>query len=186
MRDIDVRRALRAQTLAKHYADPRSRVIEELGLCQGEARVDLAVVNGSLHGYEIKSERDTLNRLGQQAEAYGLVFDEMTLVLSEKHLASALEQIPPWWGVVVASPNRAGIGLRHHRKGKRNKTLSAFHLAQLLWRNETLRVLEGIGQSRGFASKPRTVLWQALADAVPLSTLRRVVRETLKVRAAWR
>ena len=31
-------------------------LIHELGVCAGLARVDIALVNGSLHGFEIKSE----------------------------------------------------------------------------------------------------------------------------------
>ena len=34
--------------------------VEELGVCRGRVRVDVAVVNGTLHGYEIKSDRDSL------------------------------------------------------------------------------------------------------------------------------
>ena len=69
MRDIDIRRRLRADERL-HPWDSNTRIVEELGLCQGVARVDLAVVNGTIHGYEIKSERDTLTRLSGQAEIY--------------------------------------------------------------------------------------------------------------------
>jgi len=36
----------------------------------GASRIDRAVVNGSVHGYEIKSETDDLTRLPAQARAY--------------------------------------------------------------------------------------------------------------------
>jgi len=63
MRDIDVRRKLRVEVERSHECEFDTLIVEELGLCQGIARVDLAVVNGSVHRYEIKSESDTLTRL---------------------------------------------------------------------------------------------------------------------------
>jgi hypothetical protein len=48
-------------------------MLDEFGLEHGEVRVDVAVINGELHGYEIKSERDTLERLPRQVKAYSAV-----------------------------------------------------------------------------------------------------------------
>ncbi len=60
MREIDIRLALRAKLEKLHPGESDTLLGQELGLCQGFARVDLAVVNGTVHGYEIKSEQDTL------------------------------------------------------------------------------------------------------------------------------
>ena len=65
MRDSEIRNTLRATLLSEHAGDPTAVVIDELGICQGSARIDMAVVNGSLNGYEIKSDLDTLARLPQ-------------------------------------------------------------------------------------------------------------------------
>ncbi|HET7057847.1 MAG TPA: sce7726 family protein, partial [Nitrospiraceae bacterium] len=69
--DSDIRRVLRSKLLLKHADELDTVIIEELGLCRGQVRVDLSVVNGLLHGYEIKSDRDSLRRLRSQAELYG-------------------------------------------------------------------------------------------------------------------
>jgi hypothetical protein len=53
-------------------------IIDELGLCRGTVRVDIAVVNGVLKGYEIKGDQDTLRRLASQAATYNRIFDTMT------------------------------------------------------------------------------------------------------------
>src|SRR5690242_17854466 len=66
LRDRDVRKALKSKLLREHIADPRTLVLDELGLRHGACRVDIAVVNGSMHGYEIKSDSDTLERLPSQ------------------------------------------------------------------------------------------------------------------------
>ena len=47
--------------------NPDTLFIEELGLCQGQARIDSAAVTSVLHGYELKSNRDRLTRLASQA-----------------------------------------------------------------------------------------------------------------------
>src|SRR6187402_1509374 len=57
--DPDVRALLR-EYLEDVHKGSDTRLLEELGLCQGDVRVDVAVVNGELSGYEIKSPSDTL------------------------------------------------------------------------------------------------------------------------------
>lgn len=80
LRDLDIRRALRALLAEGHAGEPGARVVDELGIRQGSARVDLAVINGSINGFEIKSDADRLDRLGRQRDAYGTVLDTVTLV----------------------------------------------------------------------------------------------------------
>ncbi len=63
MRDRDVRQALRRKVLRDHIGDSSTLVLDELGLRHGTCRVDIAVVNSLLHGYEIKSDADNLARL---------------------------------------------------------------------------------------------------------------------------
>ncbi|MXW55980.1 MAG: sce7726 family protein [Gammaproteobacteria bacterium] len=85
IRDPEVRPALRTYLQQQESADSNSLVIEELGLCQGAARIDLLTVSGVLHGYEIKSNRDRLTRLVSQAATYSRVLDRVTLVVCPQH-----------------------------------------------------------------------------------------------------
>ena len=96
IRDAEVRPALRAYLDQRQSAHPDTLVVEELGLCQGRARIDLATVSDVLHGYEIKSPRDRLTRLTSQAATYDRVFDRVTLVVGPQHVASALKLVPRW------------------------------------------------------------------------------------------
>src|SRR5262245_26146770 len=59
--DAEIRHALRAYLRARYADKPGTAILDELAICRGQVRVDLAVVNGSVHGYEIKSDRDTLD-----------------------------------------------------------------------------------------------------------------------------
>ena len=55
MLDKDVRQAVKDKILKAHINDPSTLVIDELGLDHGRNRVDIAVINGELHGYELKA-----------------------------------------------------------------------------------------------------------------------------------
>src|SRR5258705_11381859 len=101
MRDQDIRSALHFDILKLPCHDEETLVIDELGLCEGDARIDIAVVNGTLSGYEIKSSADTLQRLPHQVAVYGRLFDQVTLVSSESHIEKAQGMIPPWWGIIA-------------------------------------------------------------------------------------
>ncbi len=94
MRDRDIRQTLRQDLTAKHADEPDTLIVDELALCQGMARVDMAVVNGFLSGYEIKSDKDTLTRLPAQCFAYNRVFDYVVIVTATNHLANVLSVLP--------------------------------------------------------------------------------------------
>ncbi|WP_431854362.1 sce7726 family protein [Azospirillum sp.] len=186
MRDADVRRVLRAEIDAAHAADHDTRVVEELALEHGTSRVDIAVINGEIHGYEIKSERDTLERLPKQIELYSLVLDKVTLVVGARHLSHAQEIIPPWWGIRVAELRGGSVVLSPERSEEVNPSPDALTIAMLLWREEALEELEARGLARGVRSKPRRAVYERLVSGMSLPDLRHLVRCRLKNRANWR
>ncbi len=186
MRDTDVRSALRATVLARHVRDPDTLVIDELGLESGVVRVDIVVVNGLMHGYEIKSDADTLDRLPAQVEGYGRVLDRVTLVVGSRHAAAAQRLVPEWWGIYIAQENAGHVQFRAARRERANPGLELHAVAALLWRDEALALLEARGRARGLRSKPRRDLYDALVDAVASTELRRCVRDALRSRTAWR
>ena len=186
MRDIDIRRELRREMTLQHGRDPETLVVEELGLCQGLARVDLAVINGSIHGYEIKSEQDTLNRLPGQTQTYNRVFDYVTVVTSRKHADKIAKMVPNWWGISIAVPAESGVLLIKKRQAKKNRKTDSFALAQLLWRDEAIDALVSVGVT-GIKSKPRQLLWRRLSLDIPQEELGRIIRTRLKQRSTrWR
>lgn len=186
MRDRDVRRALHEE-LAREHADELEQTlfVDELGLC-GEVRVDVAVVNGSLSGYELKSERDTLRRLPNQVAFYSRVLDFATLVVAESHLKGARELIAPWWGLTLARAHGGEVILEHVKEPEFNVSVDPMSIAQLLWRDEALAELAARGLDRGVRTKPRWVVWSRLVEAVDRDELRAAVRDRLKDRSGWR
>lgn len=187
MRDIDIRLALRKEIQSLHCMEPDTLVVEELGLCQGVARVDVAVVNGTVHGYEIKSEQDTLARLPGQLNVYSRALEFVTIITAQIHTEKIEKLVPWWWGIWSAVPTENGIWLQKTRKSRRNPRVDSFAVAQLLWRDEALDALAGRGLAKGLRSKPREELWRKLADDIPQRELAELVRTRLKNRGAdWR
>ncbi len=190
MRDAEIKRALRAGPLRAYRDDPETRIVEELGLFQGFSRIDVAVINGSLHGFEIKSECDSLRRLPNQIAAYGAIFDTLTAVVSPKHLRGVVRLLPPWWGVLVVRASGSPQACPQWecvRSAVQNQTADITALVQLLWRDEAagLLVAHGVKPS-SLVFKPRRLLWKELCSAVPETELRAEIRTMLKVRPHWR
>lgn len=185
MKDSDIRKVILSDLGRKFENDPDTMIVEELGLCQGEARVDIAVVNGSIHGFEIKSNQDTLKRLAGQAAIYSRVLDSITLIVGSEHLDKALKIIPKWWGVLEAKKNKRNINLHDIRAYQKNPMLDPEAIIQLIWRDEALEVLRKRGLHKGYISKPKWVLWEQIIEKLSLNELRKEVRDTLKSRGNW-
>ncbi|MCC8444767.1 sce7726 family protein [Xanthomonas cannabis] len=186
-RDSDVRAALMKNVISDHIANPDTLVVQELGLNRGSCRVDVAVVNGLLHGYEIKSDADTLSRLPSQVISYSAVLDKATLVVGASHTMRALSLIPDWWGVrIVKTGARGAVLIEPLRPARMNDGIDATALALLLWRDELVGALASLGVEKSKLRAPRAQLAQTLAEVLPLKRLRPLVRERVKNRTGWR
>lgn len=181
--DRAIRVALRSRVRQQYRRASGTVLLEELGLCRGFARVDLAVVNGLMHGYEIKSDRDSLRRLSSQVEAYGKVFDRLTLVVGDRHVADAKKTLPSWWGVIRASSSTDGPKFQVLRLPKQNPLRDARALVELLWAEDAIALLEARGAARGVRGKPKRYLWDRIAQEVRIEVIAAAVRRQLKARA---
>lgn len=188
MRDVDVRRALRREMNSLHPDRTDTLIVEELGICQGIARVDLAVVNGTFHGFEIKSERDTLSRLPYQADIYSQALEYVTIVAAPSHLAGVRDVVPAWWGVWSATQGKQGeVQLVVRRRARRNPSLQVEALVQFLWRDEALQILLDYNLAGGMISKSRQHIWNRLSTNFTVDEIGELVRSRLKQRASgWR
>lgn len=175
--------ALRAE-LGKNA---NSLIIEELGLRHGSARIDIAVIGTSIHGVELKSNNDTLERLSDQATVYNAVLEGVTLVVGDCLLGPAIDVIPTWWGLKVAFHGHGGeVCLVDVRNAGRNPSLDKVALAELLWRDEALALLQDLEEDRGLRSKPRRELYEHLASILDLDRLLHLVTEAVRGRVGWR
>lgn len=187
MREYDVRQALYECEIQRIVAqDPSTLVIDELGLMQGKYRIDVAVINGRLHGYEIKSASDNLDRLAAQQASYSQIFDRMTLVADERHVARAVKIIPSWWGLIAVSMRDGQPFLNEIWPSRQNYSIEPLSLCQLLWREEALQILADLGLDHSVRTKSRKLMWQLLAAVLTLDELRAAVSQKLKNRTGWR
>lgn len=186
-KDIDIRTCLHKHIKSKYQNDLNTIVVDELNLCQGDARIDVAVINGAMHGFEIKSESDTLERLPNQINIYNQVMDTVTIVTGECHADKIMDMVPTWWGVSITSRvSEYDIKLFDLRLSNRNPEINPLSVAQLLWRNEALSILKELGLQKGLLSKPKNILWEKLALSLPIEELQYYVRKQLKNRKGWR
>lgn len=185
--DKIIRELLLHELELKYGNDNTVRVIEELGLDHGAARIDVAVLNGVMHGYEIKSDADTLYRLPWQINAYNSVFSKMTIVVGAKHLEHVINLVPEWWEIVLVKQASNGeISFYQIRDGLTNKNQDNEAIARLLWKEEAIGVLRECNAARGVISKPRGAVYERLANTLDTATLQRRVRDILFARDGWR
>lgn len=162
--------------------DSNTIIVNEFGISHGIRRIDLAVVNGVMRGYEIKSEKDKLDRLPSQSASFSSVFDFLTLVVSTNHLTKAVELLPQWWGITEALWDQDRIILMERREAQFNPATDPRLLVALLWREEALQALSVRGLDKGLRTAPRTRMWQVLLDAVPKAELQAIVRTSICAR----
>ncbi|MBI3305984.1 sce7726 family protein [Candidatus Nomurabacteria bacterium] len=189
--DKIIRKALR-EVLKKEIGNYKSEkklpaeIFEEFGVSHGTARIDFAIINGVMHGYEIKSDRDTLDRLPEQMKQYNTVFDKMTLVVGKKHLYHAVNTVPSWWGITLVKIEENKIIFQTIRENGENQDQVDVSIARLLWREEALKILEEKNKAKGFRSKNRNIIYEKLVDVLDINTLKDYVRNILVSRRGWR
>jgi hypothetical protein len=187
MKDCDIREAVHKKILRRHHANPKTLIIDELGLKHGTCRADIAVVNGWLSGFEIKSDKDSLFRLENQAEVYNAVFNYITIVAGESHFPSVMDYVSDWWGIIICTKGpRGAIKFSTVRKPIRNSTIDPFSVAQLLWKNEIVEILGNRGISPKFFRLQRSELYEFLCSVLNPEGLGRIVRSYLKKRRNWK
>lgn len=187
MKELDVRLALHKFLKTNLFqGKPDSIIVDELGLIEGSFRVDVAVINDRLHGFEIKSPSDNLLRLPAQQETYSKIFDKMTIVCAEKYVSQAVDLIPKWWGLVSISRRDGEVYLNEIWPSRQNYNIEPFHICQLLWREEALAVLKEHGMDYGFRTKGRRYMWRALAKELHIDDIRKAVKQKLSSRIGWR
>jgi hypothetical protein len=185
--DRDIRIALHSKKFAAYKATDDCIVVDELGLIHAKARVDIAVINGCVHGYEIKSSLDTLERLPRQIDLYQQCLGKLTMVAAPRHLSRIEAIVPEWTGITVAERGRRGaIQFNTLRRSKTNPNLDKFQLAHLLWKSEAADLLASFGASSSEIRQPRKLLYAALAERMSAKQLTAAIRNSMVQRSGWR
>lgn len=178
--DKDIRPLVynKISSLKEFTSDPSSIIIDELAI--GEARIDIAVVNGKFHGFEIKSDFDSLTRLANQINFYNTVFDKVTIIISNKFIESIFDKVPYWWGIY--SINNKKNKLKRIQIGKINPSINKVSLIKLLWKDEMLNFLYQKGIKKRVKSKNKSDLTHLINENFSLKEVQIYVRQCLKTR----
>lgn len=175
------------ESLVQNNNNQDSIIIEELDLCLGEARIDLAIINGLAKGIEIKSDKDTLDRLDHQIPTYNKIFDHIEIVVGKKHEEEVTKKVPSWWGISTVTYDQSNHLLYTKiRDSETNKSKDPFSIIQLLWKNEALLLLEKKNLSCKFKYKSRDEIWKQLLITYEEEELCEFVNLSLKKRLNWR
>ena len=185
--DAEIRAALHRHRFRRYRDRDDVLVIDELGLAHAKCRIDVAVINGCLHGYEIKSERDTLSRFASQLETYRVSLERLTIVCATKHIDGVLDIAPSWCGVSEAVVgNRGGIRFVTHREARNNPDVELEMLAHLLWRDEAVSLLSEAGVENRHLRRPRKELYRLVAARLTQKDITRSIRSFMVSRENWR
>ena len=185
--DSEIRSALHAKRLRHLKAHPDTLVIDELGLAHAKSRIDVAVINGCIHGYEIKSAKDTLDRLGAQIDIYRQTLQKLTIVAAPRHVGSVLVSAPNWCGVMEAEQGpRGGIHFGVVRNARVNPDIDPVMMAHLLWRVEVMALLSQIGYAQKVLRRPRKQLYEMLCEVLTLREITISIRTFMAQRQRWR
>jgi hypothetical protein len=182
--DPMIRKVVRQRLAATHDGQD-AVIVDELRVDRGSARIDVAVVNGLIDGFEIKSDKDTLGRLERQAMLYGEIADRMTLVVGERHLDEAAQLIPDWWSITLARPHGETCKLKTLRKGRRNRSLSPWSLVNMLERHELTTLLSIHSLQKGASRQIYSELAETASSRINANEIAVFVKRVLKVRATF-
>ncbi len=111
------------------------RIYQEKSI--GNSICDVMVVSNNLTGYEIKSDLDNYNRLTEQIIQYNRFFDYNYIVVSHKHLQSAQEKVPDFWGIICILEDKVNVV----RKAAVNKMVKRRRQLSVLWKLELKNIL---------------------------------------------
>ena len=101
LREPQIKAAVIDELFASGRIDDDTVIISEMPVAAFPRRADLVVANGSLLGFEIKSDGDKTSRLRGQIEAYRTAFEGLIIVTGAKHLDEVLSCAPATVGIFV-------------------------------------------------------------------------------------
>lgn len=185
--DQDIRHALHSRLQKQYYVKDDHLVIDELSLEHGRNRVDIAVFDSCIHGYEIKSSKDNLLRLQNQLSQYSKSLQKVTFVVAENHFKDVMISTPEWCGLILVTKGpRGGVSFRSMRRAKLNPNVDFFSLAHILWRSEAIDLLYQYGVTERLEYKTRKELYKQLNQVMTVQQLALEIKTKLLKRGNWR
>jgi hypothetical protein len=129
-----------------------------------DARADIAAFNSNIHLLEIKSPRDSLQRLSSQLNYFLAYSEKCSLVIHSKHYSKAVKIIPETVGLWIIEKDKIIID-----RLPQKRSMEAIFLTEFWWSSE-LKILLG-KVLPGTSKLPVIALRKALIELLPYETL---------------
>lgn len=169
LKDREIREALRQHLMGR--TPTPVRIIEELGVHNGNARADLVAVYKEMHCFEIKGATDSIGRLVRQASFFDTAFPKVSLVTTPNHLDWCLNNIPSYWGILLAEYNNENVWLRYVRSAKNSPRFIKQKALMMLWKDELTSIAEDTAKIRVKSSYSREDIATHLSSALDKSLI---------------
>ncbi|KQR32109.1 hypothetical protein ASF91_11005 [Rhizobium sp. Leaf155] len=180
LREPQIKAAVIDELFCAGGIDEDTVIISEMPVASLPRRADLVVANGSLLGFEIKSDGDKTARLAGQIEAYQKSFEGVVVVAAAKHLDVILASVPDTVGVFVIDDGEDGATTaRMIRKPHIRKLDMDASIRQM-----SARDLHRLARQHGVASSSETDRFtlEQRVRLLPISTVRKASLTAIKQR----
>ncbi|WP_080428047.1 sce7726 family protein [Burkholderia ubonensis] len=155
-------------------------LINEMVVANWSRRADLAVANGHLQAFEIKSDFDSLKRLDGQLSTYISRFEKVTVVCASRFTEEVLRRAHPRVEVLEVIESNEAISFRLVRRGKLHRLQDRQILLGFLLKTEIQNLLKQ--NSIGFEVDCARHVLEDLATAISPSKIRTFLLTALKQR----
>ena len=172
--DPEMREVLFAYLDAKHS---KIRIFDEKDI--GRSRADfLAVTDGLITGYEIKSDLDSYARLKSQVRNYNKFCDICYAVVGKSHQKGILKHIPEFWGIIVITVENGFSDIFELRLPDLNPKINIDSKLSILWKKELQNIAKKNGLPK-YSAKNKRYLMRMLREIIPQSQLMKAMTDEL-------
>ncbi|HFZ7521657.1 TPA: sce7726 family protein, partial [Salmonella enterica subsp. enterica serovar Orion] len=155
-------------------------IINEMVVANWSRRADLAVANGHLQAFEIKSDFDSLKRLDGQLETFTSRFEKVTVVCAPKFTYEISKKVSPDVGVIEYLNTNKGIRFKIVQRGRKAIISNKKVYINFLLKKELQLLLIENGKRFLFESGREAL--ERVAEQISLSRIRGFVLEAIKER----
>lgn len=162
--------------------DMRKYILDdEFRLSDGFVVADVALIGTDLIGFEIKSDKDVLDRLSVQSMVYSNAFSECFLVTTPKYAERASLLVPDWWGILIVEERDNTLFMSEYRRGEENLDVTPLAVLQLLKKKEAGDLLRLVNSP--ISNKKKAEIYLELMEKLQPDEL--IYLSCLKVRARY-
>lgn len=160
----------------------RMRIMEEFVLCR-KCRADAVMFapERGIIGFEIKSDRDSLERLEHQVRDYSRFCDYNYLVTGAKYIDKVAEVLPEFWGIYCITEENDRLQLTLHREASLSPKVRLQNQLKFLWRNELIDIMKR-HKLRGYSSRNKSKIRRLLLDNMDKQELKQELYEMMMER----